>query len=54
MRLMRIIKPIDIDGKKFVPTYPYYEVLWTHDKFVALGVEGMVLHKIPWDNVEEK
>lgn len=54
MRLMRIINPIDINGDKFVPMYPYYEVIWTHDKFVAIGINGIVLHKMPWQNVKDK
>ena len=52
-RFMRIIKAKDIIGKEFVPTYPYYEVIYTHEKFVALGIDDTVIHCMNWDNVED-
>lgn len=52
-RFMRIINPIDIYGNSFIPKHIRYEVLWTHDKFVAIGIEGIVLHKMRWEDVED-
>lgn len=52
-RLMKIINAVDIEGNKFIPQYSYYEVIYTHDKYVALGFKGKVLHCISWDNVED-
>ena len=50
---MRIIKAKDIFGKEFIPTCPYYEVIYTHEKFVALGIDDIVIHCMNWDNVED-
>ena len=52
-RFMRIIKAKDIFGKEFVPTYPYYEVIYSHETFVALGIDDIVIHCMNWDNVED-
>ena len=52
-RLMKIINGIDIFGNKFVPSYPCYEVVYTHDKYVALGFDHTVLYCVSWDNVED-
>lgn len=52
-RLMKIINGIDIFGNKFIPSYPCYEVVYTHDKYVALGFDHMVLYCLSWDNVED-
>ena len=52
-RFMRIIKDKDIFGKEFIPTCPYYEVIYTHEKFVALGIDDIVIHCMNWDNVED-
>ena len=52
-RFMRIIKAKDIFGKDFIPTYPYYEVIYAHEKFVALGIDDIVIYYINWDNVED-
>ena len=52
-RFMRIIKAKDIFGKEFIPTYPYYEVIYAHEKFVALGIDDIVIHYMNWDNVED-
>lgn len=52
-RFMRIIKAKDIFGKEFVPTYPYYDIIYTHEKFVALGIDGIVMYCMNWDNVED-
>ena len=50
-RFMRIIKAKDIFGKKFIPTYPYYEVIYTNEKFVALGIDGIVMYRIKMENM---
>ena len=52
-RFMRIIKAKDIFGRDFIPTYPYYEVIYTHENFVALGIDDIVIHCMNWDNVED-
>lgn len=52
-RFMRIIKAKDIFGRKFIPTYPYYEVIYTNEKFVALGIDDAVIYCMNWDNVED-
>lgn len=52
-RFMRIIKAKDIFGRKFIPTYPYYEVIYTNEKFVALGIDDVVMYCMNWDNVED-
>lgn len=52
-RFMRIIKAKDIFGRKFIPTYPYYEVIYAHEKFVALGIDDAVMYRMNWDNVED-
>ena len=52
-RFMRIIKAKDIFGKEFVPTYPYYEVIYVHEKFVSLGIDGIVIHCMNCNNVED-
>ena len=52
-RFMRIIKAKDIFGKDFIPTYPYYEVIYAHEKFVALGIDDIVIYYMSWDNVED-
>lgn len=52
-RFMRIIKAKDIFGRKFIPTYPYYEVIYAHEKFVALGIDDIVMYRMNWDNVED-
>lgn len=52
-RFMRIIKTKDIFGKDFIPTYPYYEIIYAHEKFVALGIDNVVIYYINWDNVED-
>ena len=52
-RFMRIIKAKDIFGKEFVPTYPYYEVIYTNEKIVALCIDDAVMYCMNWDNVED-
>lgn len=52
-RFMRIIKAKDTFGKEFIPTYPYYEVIYTNEKFVALGIDGIVMYRMNWDDVED-
>ena len=52
-RLMKIINGVDIFGNRFVPSYQYYEVVYTHDKYVALGFDHRVLYCVSWDNVED-
>ena len=52
-RFMRIIKAKDIFGKEFIPTYSYYEVVYTNEKFVALGIDGIVMYRMNWDDVED-
>lgn len=52
-RFMRIIKAKDIFGRDFIPTYPYYEVIYAHEKFVALGIDDTVIYYMNWDNVED-
>ena len=52
-RFMRIITPTDMYGKSFVPEHVRYEVLYTHEKFVVLGIEGMEMYKMRWENVED-
>lgn len=52
-RFMRIIKAKDIFGRKFIPTYPYYEVIYTNEKFVVLGIDDAVMYCMNWDNVED-
>lgn len=52
-RYMKIVNAVDIYGEKFIPKHPYYDVIYTHEKFVALGIDGHVMHKIAWENVEE-
>ena len=52
-RFMRIIKAKDIFGKDFIPIYPYYEVIYAHEKFVALGIDDIVIYCMSWDNVED-
>lgn len=52
-RFMRIIKAKDIFGRKFIPTYPYYEVIYAHKKFVALGIDDIVIYYMNLDNVED-
>lgn len=52
-RFMRIIKAKDIFGRKFIPTYPYYEVIYAHEKFVALGIDDIVIHYMNLDDVED-
>ena len=52
-RFMRIINAIDMYGKSFIPKHVRYEVLYTHEKFVVLGIDGMEFHKMRWENVED-
>lgn len=52
-RFMRIINAKDMFGKEFIPTYPYYEVIYTHEKFAALGIDGVVMYRMDWDDVED-
>ena len=52
-RFMRIIKAKDIFGKEFIPTYPYYEVIYAHENFVALGIDDVIMYRMNWDNVED-
>ena len=52
-RLMKIINAIDIFGNKFIPKYPSYEVVYTHDKYVALGINHRIMHCVAWENVED-
>ena len=52
-RFMRIIKAKDIFGKEFIPTYPYYEVIYINENFVTLGIDGIAMYCINWDNVED-
>ena len=52
-RFVRIINPIDIYGNSFIPKHIRYEIIWTHEKFVAIGIEGIVLYKIRWEDIEE-
>lgn len=52
-RFMRIIKAKDIFGREFIPTYPYYEVIYAHEKFVALGIDDIVIYYMNLDNVED-
>lgn len=52
-RLMKIINGVDIFRNKFIPTCPYYEVVYTHEKYVALGFNHRILYCMPWDNVED-
>lgn len=52
-RKMKIVMPIDIYGNSFEPELDEYEVIYTHEVFVALGIQGSVLRKVIWQNVEE-
>ena len=52
-RFMRIIKAKDIFGKDFIPIYPYYEVIYAHENFVALGIDDVIMYRMNWDNVED-
>lgn len=40
-------------GKEFISTYSYYEVIYTHEKFAALDIDGVVMYCMDWDNVED-
>lgn len=52
-RYMRILNAVDIYGEKFIPKYVRYEVIYTHDKYVALGIDGQVLYLMYWEDVED-
>lgn len=52
-RFMRIIKAKDIFGKEFIPTYSYYEIIYAHEKFVALAIDDIVIYCMNWNNVED-
>lgn len=50
---MKIINAKDTFGKDFIPTYPYYEVIYTHEKFAALSIDDIVMYRMDWDDVED-
>lgn len=52
-RYMRILNAVDIYGEKFIPKCARYEVIYTHDKYVALGIDGQVLYLMHWEDVED-
>ena len=52
-RFMRIVNAREMDGRLFIPVYIRYEVIYTNDKFVALGINGKLLHKMRWEDVED-
>ena len=53
IRKFKITKPVDIYGNEFKPELKEYDLVYTHELFVALGVQGIVLRQISWDNVQE-
>ena len=50
--LVRIIKAIDVDGRKFIPMYAYYKVIAIDDDIVHIGIGSIVKHKLLKENVE--
>lgn len=44
--LVRIIKAVDIEGKKFMPMYAYYKVISVDDDIVSIGIGSIVKHRI--------
>lgn len=50
---MKIINAKDMFSKEFIPTYPYYEVIYTREKFAALGIDGVVMYRMDWDDLED-
>lgn len=52
-RFVRIINAVDFYNEKFIPKYPYYEVIYAHEKFAAIGIEGMILYKMNWEDIED-
>lgn len=52
-RFVRIINAVDFYNEKFIPKYPYYEVIYAHEKFAAIGIEGMILYKMHWEDIED-
>lgn len=53
-RRMKIVTPVDIYGTTFKPELEVYEVIYTHELYVALGICGIVLRKVPWNCVVDE
>lgn len=53
MKHVRIIKFKDIYGNDIPSLVRDYEVIYTHENFVAVGLGGREFYKVPWDNVDD-
>lgn len=45
-RFMKIINAKDMFSKEFIPTYPYYEIIYIHEKFAALDIDDIVMYRM--------
>lgn len=52
MKHVRIVNFKDIYGKDIPILVRDYEVIYTHDEYVSVGLGGHEFYKVPWENVD--